>query len=100
MDVVKLSQYCLSAEHPRGRHKARVFEAALGFTSVNAEDLRDLLLVAVQGDNATLGEQDEHGQRYTVDFAVSGTAGPRTVRSLWVVRADEDFARLITCYVL
>jgi hypothetical protein len=30
VDIRKLRDYCLSAKHRRGRHKARVFEAALG----------------------------------------------------------------------
>ena len=43
---------------------------------------------------------DEHGQRYTVDFDLE--AGPRNarIRSCWIVRTGEDFARLTTCYVL
>lgn len=100
VDPVKLVEYCLSAEHPRGRHKARVFEAALGFTSARARELRELLLVAVQGDEAILGERDQYGQRYAVDFAVSGYTGQATVRSLWIVRAGEDFPRFTSCYVL
>lgn len=27
VDIVKLTDYCLSTTHPRGRHKARVFAA-------------------------------------------------------------------------
>lgn len=27
----KLTGYCLNPEHPRGKHKARVFASALGF---------------------------------------------------------------------
>jgi len=33
VDLEKLRNYCLSLSHPRGRHKARVFEAVLGLTS-------------------------------------------------------------------
>lgn len=40
VDTRKLRDYCLSADHPRGRHKARVFQSVLGFTSAGAEDLR------------------------------------------------------------
>lgn len=28
VDVRKLRNYCLNAEHPRGQHKARVFKSA------------------------------------------------------------------------
>jgi len=30
VDLKKLRDYCLSSEHPRGRHKARMFAAILG----------------------------------------------------------------------
>ena len=100
VDLRKLRDYCLSAQHPRGRHKARVFESALGFTAPNAEELRDVLLAAARSDQAVPTEQDEYGQRYVVDVMVSGPAGQATVRSTWIVRAGEDFPRLISCYVL
>ena len=40
VDIEKLRDYCLSTEHPRGRHKARVFATTLGLTADNAELLR------------------------------------------------------------
>ncbi|WP_200235400.1 DUF6883 domain-containing protein [Thiohalocapsa halophila] len=33
VDLEKLRGYCLNPAHPRGRHKARVFAAALGITA-------------------------------------------------------------------
>ncbi len=39
VDIAKLRDYCLNFEHPRGRHKARVFAAALGLTTADAEML-------------------------------------------------------------
>jgi Domain of unknown function (DUF6883) len=50
--------------------------------------------------DATPGERDEYGQRYTIDFIMVGPAGQATVRSGWIVRIGEDFARLTTSYVL
>ena len=38
VEIEKLSQYCLNPLHPRGRHKARVFESALGITGEDAEE--------------------------------------------------------------
>ena len=35
VDPQKLTGYCLNLEHPRGKHKARVF-ATLGFTVESA----------------------------------------------------------------
>ncbi len=96
----KLRDYCLSPEHPRGRHKARVFASALGMTAGDAEELRDALLFAARAHEAVAGEQDEYGQRYMLDFEMSRPTGRARVRSSWIVRRDEDFPRLTSCYVL
>jgi hypothetical protein len=46
VDIVKLTDYCLSTVHPRGQHKARVFAASLGLTADQADLLREALLEA------------------------------------------------------
>jgi hypothetical protein len=33
VDITKLREYCLNQSHPRGRHKARLFAAALNLTN-------------------------------------------------------------------
>ena len=47
VDIEKVREYCLHADHPRGR-TARVFAAALGLTAGDAELLRDALLDTAQ----------------------------------------------------
>lgn len=42
--IEKLTDYCLSVDHPRGKHKARVFQAVCGLDAGHAETLRDALL--------------------------------------------------------
>src|SRR5262245_66663835 len=100
VEIEKLRDYCLSVEHPRGRHKARVFAAALGMTAEHAEDLRSAPLAAALSDNAIKTDADEYGQRYNVDFPIQRPAGQVTVRSAWIVRQGEDFPRFVSCYVL
>jgi len=100
VDIAKLRDYCLSPAHPVGRNKARVFASVLGLTAADADALRAALLAAAQRSEAAPGEQDQYGQRYILDFAMTGPAGQATVRSCWIVRTGEDFARLTTCYVL
>jgi hypothetical protein len=100
VDIAKLRDYCLSLNHPRGRHKARVFAAALGLTADQAEELRDALLEAVRTEEATATDQDEHGQRYMLDFTMNGSSGEVRVRSSWIIRSGEDFPRLTSCYVV
>jgi hypothetical protein len=100
VDIIKLRAYCLNMEHPRGRHKARVFAAALGFTAADAEQLQTLLLAAVRTGEAVVGVQDAYGQRYTVDVTLTGPAGTAQVRSSWIVRVGETVPRLTSCYVM
>jgi hypothetical protein len=100
VEIAKLRDYCLSATHLRGRHKARVFAAALGLTADHAEELRDALLEAARKEQAAATDRDQYGQRYVVDFTMNGPAGRERVRSSWIVRTGEDFARLTSCYVL
>ncbi len=46
VDIDKLSGYCLNPQHEDGKHKARVFAAALGIMQADAEWLRQRLLEA------------------------------------------------------
>lgn len=100
VELGKLRDYCLNPEHPRGKHKARVFAAALGMTFADAARLQQLLLDAALTDQAEVGEADEFGRRYVLDLAVVGINELVTIRSTWIVRADEEVPRLVTCYVL
>ncbi len=46
------------------------------------------------------GEADEQGQRYTVDFPMTGMLGRAIIRSIWIIRSAENFPRLVSCYIL
>jgi uncharacterized protein DUF6883 len=100
VDIEKLRGYCLNPDHPRGRHKARVFAAVLGITAADAEMLQEALADAAASEEAQVTDQDEYGQRYVVDFIMEGNSGQARVRSAWIIRKDEDFPRLTSCYVL
>ena len=100
VDVRKLRDYCLSADHPRGQHKARVFKSVLGWTADQAEDVRPWLLEEVLREDAGFLGADDYGQRYALDFPVQGAGGLAMVRSLWIIRHDGDFPRFTSCYVL
>lgn len=100
VDMAKLRGYCLNENHRRGRHKARVFAAALGLTAENAELLQEALLIAARTYEATPTEAIEYGQLYMLDFLMSGSTGEAMVRSGWIVRTGEDFPRLTSCFVL
>jgi hypothetical protein len=100
VEMRKLREYCLSPEHPRGKHKARVFASALGLTAEDSEELRRALLSAANSEEATSAEEGEYGQRYVLDFELSTEVGRAVVRSGWIVRSSEDFPRFTSCWVL
>ena len=100
VDIAKLRDYCLNERHPRGRHKARVFAAVLGFTAADADLLQKALLRAAVESDAVAGERDDYGQRYVLDFELAGPRGRVTVRSSWIVLRGEDYPRMTSFYVL
>ncbi len=96
----KLRDFCLNPEHPVGKHKACVFATALGLRAEHAEELREILLNVAQTGEPIVGEQDEYGQRYVIDFILNRGDQSATVRSSWIVLIGEDIPRLTSCYVL
>jgi len=100
VDIEKIRDYCLSESHPRGKHKARVFESALGLTPKDTFELRDAILSALQTEDVIVGEQDDYGQRYIVDFHMKRQDMEAYVRSTWIIRTGEGVPRLTSCFVL
>jgi len=94
----KLTRYALDPLS-RGKGKARVFSAALGFTPEPVLLLRSLLLEAACNCDAELGELNEFGQRYIIDFEVSHEGRRAIVRSAWIIDTGMENPRLISCYV-
>jgi len=99
VEIRKLRDYCLNPEHPEGKHKARLFVAALGMTEADAEPLRDALLQVVKSHDATLGRRDAYGQRYQIDFAFDRHGRQTILRSGWIIEHGSDVPRLTTCYL-
>jgi len=99
VDIRKLTDYCLNPDSPRGRHKARVFRSALGITAADAAVLRSKLLEAARTEEALLGEVDEYGQRYAVDFPMATSSGSAVIRSMWILLRGMKVPRLTTCFV-
>ncbi len=64
IDMRKLRDYALDSDHRVGKHKASLFAAFLGMSKDDADILREILLQAAQTNDAIIGIQDEHGQRY------------------------------------
>jgi len=100
VDIRKIRNYCLSIDHPRGQHKARVFRSALELTADDAEELQAVVLDAARTHDAVATEQDQYGQRYVLDFQMNRKARRAWIRSSWIVLREEDFPRFLSCYVL
>ena len=95
----KLTKYVLNFDHPEGKHKARVFAAALGITANDPEPLLHALREAAVNLEPVPGKTDQYGARYSIDFSMTGPFGEVLVRSAWIVRGDLP-PDLVTCYIL
>lgn len=100
IEARKLAGYALDPGHPRGRHKARVFRAALGIGPAEADWLRDAILAGLAGAEAVVDGADSHGTRHRVDLALRRGTRSAVVRTVWIVREVGAAPRLVTCYVL
>jgi hypothetical protein len=100
VDMAKLRGYCLDSSHPEGRHKARVFRSALDLSAQDAEFLRKEILDAAVKVEAIAADSDSYGSRYVVDFELKRGSKQAMIRTVWIVRRNEDYPRLLTCLVL
>lgn len=71
VDIGKLRDYSLNQEHEVGKHKARVFKAALGITIDDAQWLRKEILRVVLEEEAADGPPSVFGKKYVVDLIVT-----------------------------
>lgn len=97
----KLEDYSLNALHRDGKHKARVFQSVLGITLAGAGALRHALQqAAATSENATHRGHNGFGEVYEPRFPLTTGKGTAIVLSVWIIRQDEDFPRLVTCFIL
>ncbi|RPI13538.1 MAG: hypothetical protein EHM58_18295 [Ignavibacteriae bacterium] len=99
VQIEKLSNYCLNNEHPRGKHKARVFKARLGLESKDAHFIRDLILNAIEEKDAFFSFKDKFGERYYVDFTIKNENKSAVIRTCWIIKTGETFPRFTSCYI-
>jgi hypothetical protein len=98
VEIRKLTEYLLNHEHADGRHKARIYAAALDFYAKDAEDLKRARLIAVKANEAVFGRFDKYGQRYTVDFLFEWGGKRAIIRSGWIIEHGSDIPRLTTAF--
>lgn len=100
VSLEKLRGYSLDSSHPTGKHKARVFEAALGMTQSDAQQLREMILRAILVTEAVDQGTNIHGTRYAVDFTAFGVKGTVMIRTTWIIDVGATAPRLTSCYVI
>lgn len=98
ISMQKLIGYCLNLEHPSGKHKARVFESALGVTAENADILRELIQAAAVEGEIVQQDSTAFGQVFKVDWIVPDTNGIE-LRTIWEITTKNPNPRLISAFI-
>ncbi len=99
IDTEKLIFYCLNPNHIVGKHKARVFQSALGITDENYHILENSILNALKECNAQFIKKTKYGEQYIVDINIEHNNKKAMIRTAWIIKYNEDYPRLTTCYV-
>ncbi len=97
----KLEDYLLNPRHEIGRHKARVFAAALGIGRADWEYLRDRIKGGILNASVTSTRETPYGRLYEVVLPIEGPNGQtRRIMTVWLVRGADEPPRLVTGYVV
>jgi len=98
VDPAKVRDYLLAAAHPVGRFKARFF-VSLGYAAEQLERLRDDILILAGSGDVSSETAIAYGRKFEVDGILTEPSGrSATVRSVWIIRTEEDFPRLVTVF--
>src|SRR5438132_2077952 len=91
VEIEKLRDYSLNPNHPVGKHKARVFRAALGITLSEAESLRERAFEAALSDDAKAQSPSVFGDKYVIDSVLEFGGFSAVVRFCWIIEFGTDF---------
>lgn len=94
VEIEKIRDYSLNPNHPVGKHKARVFKAALGITLEEAGWLRERALEAVLSDDARVEPPSVFGDKDVIDSVLEFGGLSATVRFCWIIEFGTEFPRL------
>lgn len=99
VEPAKLRDYVLDPAHERGRHKARVFASALGFTQEDWPVLAALVVEGLQRNPVTSTRGAHGGLIYEVVMPIA-RSGRTAVRVTTAWQLDvHGRPRLVTAYV-
>ncbi|MBC8042871.1 MAG: hypothetical protein IAF08_05445 [Rhizobacter sp.] len=97
--TAKIEGYALNFKHEKGKHKARVFKAALDITIENAAVLHAALHSAARNSDAQFEETTAFDDKYIIDFEMTTEKGSATVRSAWILDKGSDTPRLTSTFI-
>ncbi|HKK19440.1 MAG TPA: hypothetical protein VJ952_12255 [Opitutales bacterium] len=86
IDPAKLRDYCLNPEHPRGKHKAKVFEAKLGIQRQDWHQLLEAIKAGLSNGSCIKEREDTYGQRFNVDMDLKIRGRVVRARTAWILR--------------
>lgn len=96
----KIVGYLLNPEHPEGGDKCEYF-TRFGFSVAQWEMLAAALIEHATTNDVVKTQATKYGTRYVVEGPVkSPDKRNPDLRSVWFIRNDEDFPRLVTAYRL
>jgi hypothetical protein len=97
----KLEGYLLNLGHEVGRHKARVFGAALGIHRGDWEYLRDRIVEGVVAAPVGAVNETLWGRLYEIVVSIEGLNGQtRRVMTVWLIASAGEPPRFVTGYVV
>ena len=98
VSMSKIRGYCLNPDHSSGKHKAKVFAAALGITAHNALRLEELIKRAAVEGEVTQQLSTAFGEQFKVDWIVPNSE-QIILRTMWEVPLDSPYPRLISAFI-
>jgi len=96
IDSRKLIDYLLNLTHPEGATKAQYLNE-MGYNQENYHILEADLRTQHLTRDAQPGKESNYGMKYEIVAHLVGPNGEkRLIKSVWMIRKNDTFARLIT----
>ncbi|MCL2083445.1 MAG: hypothetical protein FWH04_09485 [Oscillospiraceae bacterium] len=100
VDPRKVIDYALNPTHSKGKHKAKVFESALGYNQSNSAHLIEQVQQKLATSEAVSGKIGNHGRIFSVDMPITGPNGNTAiVRTGWIIDPGAEIPRMTTIFV-
>jgi len=95
----KLINYSLNFNHESGKHKAKLFKDLLGITLESVNQLITIIKDGIKTNEISEITVNDFGIKYTVEIAVENQSKIYPIVTVWIIKNDEYFPDLVTCYI-